>query len=323
MRRLWELLGLLFVFLFSSPVWAAPLTFPDPDVQFPTLTSADIYNNYVEPGDMVVIVNYYMKYSTANLTLMTLTIDETFTGRILNAVGVELNNCAPYPYYSSGYEHGIYSMYFSAATAPAWGAALTVQLVGNAIITWTGGPNPPLASTASINWHSTTTTAATSLLLGAAVLQWATNLSNFWAVALVSQTADGTKLSSYGDQYFTNAIPSLRSACPQIYTAGVQVLEPVEDISANTTIPHPYDAVWPWDVTDSNIKGAMFGIGSLLVLYFIGMKAGRMDLGAFACLILVPVGIRLGMIADTIGILIAIICALILGFTLILQRGAT
>lgn len=321
MRRLWRMLGVLgcMGLAVASPVFAA-LTFPDPDVHYPSISSVDVYNNYLELNDQLYVVNYWMQYSSANLTLMTESIDQTFTGRVLES-GAEQGNVAPYPYYASGYHKGVFAIYFPAAIAPTWGSAnISVQLNGNPIITWTGGPNPPTVSTASLSWHSTATVAATSLLLGAGVIQWATNLSNAWAVALTTQTAGGVKLSSYGDQYFSNAIPSLRSACPQIYTAGVVVLQPTTFL--DTPPPSPTASVWPWDLGGSNVRGAIFALFLIGAIYFIGMKAGRMDLGMFACIVLVPIGIRLGMIDVTIGILIAITCALVLGFTLILQRGA-
>ena len=80
---------------------------------------------------------------------------------------------------------------------------------------------PPYATTSTLNWHATSTSAATKLLLGSNIISIANTLSDYWSVALTTETAAGTLLSSYGEQYFTNAILNLRTMCPSIFSGGI------------------------------------------------------------------------------------------------------
>jgi hypothetical protein len=315
--------------LSSSPV-EATTPIPWPDTTNVTIESAHIYKNYLELGDVLVVVRYYMKWAAA--TQPTLTIDQTFIGETMNGT-IELANIAPYSYYSNGYNHGVFSMYFTAAQAAAlivWGDPYAVTMIGNPTLSWTlgGVPNaPPYVSSVTLTWHNTASISATSLLLGANVVSWATTLSNQWVVALTTTTPSGAKLSSYGDQYFTNTIPNLRAACPQIFTAGSSVPTFVE----STGVPTPYtvnsSASWPFPagvLGDTNWRAFGYMLVCVgLLAYGVGLVAHRFDLGTLVAVVTIPVGAKLGAISVTFVVMLVMLCIVALLFELVLQHGAT
>jgi hypothetical protein len=196
---------------------------------------------------------------------------------------------------------------------------------------WINGLPPPFTSSVSITWHATTTIGATSLLLGANVISWATTLSNYWAVALTTNTSDGFKLSTYGDQYFTNAIPNLRTACPQIFLSGSSIPSNVEPASYSTPYKTALENSWPFDtaglatwfgLNDDVFKAGLFFLIFGMIAFFIGARARRFDVGMFVVLVAIPIGARLGWISLTLAILAGVFCAFALLFAVIFQRGA-
>jgi len=207
-------LALMLLLSLASPV----LAIANPD-SGPTIEQVDVYRHCLESDDMLVVVQYFVDYTVNPAE----TINQAFLGRLIAADGVTvLANVAPYSYYDKGYDHGVYAVYLGAVEAAGhWGTACTISFEGNPTLAWPG--DPPKVTTPTLNWHATTTSQATELLLGSNVLTIANTLSDYWGIAwaLVTETVEGTKLSSFGDQYFTNAIPYLREMVPNIFLGGI------------------------------------------------------------------------------------------------------
>lgn len=194
---------------------------------------------------------------------------------------------------------------------------------------WLNGnsPTPTSLPFATIFWHTSPDTTTTSNVLALNVITWAEALSNQWNIALTTQTASGSILSNYGDAYFSNAIPGLRNAVPQIYLAGTNVIQPTyTPISA--TVPATVNNFWPWAGTVGEAGPVMKGfffflIGGAIILGTMFMT-GRTDLGIMIVgMVWLPVGVRIGLMSMGVGFVIGIICLLVLLFTLVLNRGAT
>ena len=81
---------------------------------------------------------------------------------------------------------------------------------------------PPSTNTPTIAWRATTTQAATELLLTTNMRNVARNLSDYWSYPLLVDTASGSKLSSYGEDYFTAAIPNLRIMAPDLFSGSIE-----------------------------------------------------------------------------------------------------
>lgn len=317
MRKILCLVGafvLLAMLLFPVVVLAA---YAHPDIAGPSILSIDIYNNYLEPDDMLVVAKYRISYTTEPA----LSANELYIGRILDPSLTELGVASPYAYYNDGYDYGFFAIYFDTASAPTWAAVDTVNIGGNPLETWSP-TTPPTGSLSTISWHSTSTVAATSSLLSANVLSWADSLGTQWSVSLVSTTPAGAKLTTYGDQYFSTVIPSLRTACPLIYSASTQTIEITEPTSYNTPDADTLDSSWPWQ-TSSSMKLLMIVAIAGIMIYVVGILFGRVDIAIGLVLLTVPLGARIGIVSTGTVLAIVVICCLIIGFSLIIQRGAT
>jgi hypothetical protein len=311
MKKILVLLVLLLAVL-PSTAFAA---YAHPDLAGPLVLTVDIYNNYIELNDTLVVAKYQIDYTTNP----TMPFSDLYIGRLLDPLGADLGESNLYSYFDDGYDFGYFAIYFTAADAPAWGAADSVQLIGNPLVAWTPA-TPPSGSLSTISWHSTATLVATANLLGANVLSWAGSLGAQWSVALSQASPSGTVLTTYGDQYFSMVIPQLRYTCPSIYSASTEVITTIEPTSYNTPDSDILDTVWPWQ-TSSTYKLMMFMVLAMMMMYGF-MRIGRVDLGSGAVLLMIPIAARVGLISLGAAVSVAVVCVLILGFTVVLQRGA-
>lgn len=127
-RVLPALIAIIVLLIAALPVSAQV---PYPDIRF-TIDQIEVYANYLELGDQLYIITATID----NTDTPDLGVDQTYIVRLLNG-GVELGTATFYPYFDNGYSQGIASIYFSAATAPAWMGAYDVQVTGNPALDWT------------------------------------------------------------------------------------------------------------------------------------------------------------------------------------------
>jgi len=236
MRRLLVLpLVLLALIVLAAPVYA--INSPDSG---PFITRVDAYRHYLESDDLLVVARYNVPYATPPTEIIT----QAYLGRLMNGSTV-LASVLPYSYYNKGYGYGGFSMYLDAASATGlWEAALTIELRGSPTLSWT--PSVPSVVTSSINWRSTASATATQALMYSHLIAYAEDLSDYWSIALTSSTAAGTVLSTYGETYFTNVVPNLRTAVPSLFSAGVTT-PTYEDIEWQKTQSEAIKGTWPFD----------------------------------------------------------------------------
>lgn len=199
---------------------------------------------------------------------------------------------------------------------------------------WTNNNNnPPSVPSTSITWHTTTSQAATSLIITGMVLQWADTLSAAWNVALTTTGATGTILSTLGVQYFTNAIPGLASTAPNLFSSALtapimdQTYQPPDPtVAAVLEDESPIDTTgisnWLLGGHNTAFKALLFAGFYALLVGILGTATRRMDYAFFCMLPILPIGAALGGINIIIIIVITFLVALAAAFTIIVQRGA-
>ncbi len=173
----------------------------------PFIVQVDAYQNLDTIGDVLLLVRINIPYAVAP--------DEpsskAFIGRLLLA-GETVAETIPYAFYNSGYGYNTFALY--ASSGITWEAAYTINLSGSPTLEWTG--DIPNISTTTIDWHTSSSSALSQSLLASNILDWASSLTSYWSVVLLTTTAGGSVLSSYGVAYFTNVIPYLQTLCPAV-----------------------------------------------------------------------------------------------------------
>ena len=214
------LLSLLAVLLALAsilvPVPVLAIADPD-DIQ---IFSVYVYEDCLETGDVGVMVHYLIDYAA----LPTETATEAYMAIFLDTDGAtHLAAVAPYTYVDSGYGQGVIWIYFSASDVVTHGLDRTnlslyrVRLSGNPTVPsgWAG--DPPAISTVIDYWQETGDTA---VLVALRVLAMADHLELIWLLDLVESTPLGNKLTTLGEEYFTNVITDLRTIAPNAFAEG-------------------------------------------------------------------------------------------------------
>ena len=190
---------------------------------------------------------------------------------------------------------------------------------------WTNasGNVGPINTVASLNWYSTGSTSITSTLLGALVTSQANLIGNAWSTALTQSTPNGTKLSAYGEQYFTNVVPYLRQICPQIFTASISAPVIVHPTAYVTPGAVTAAGSWPFPQMDTYVRGFLFLFVAAIIVMLIGGVTGRPDFGLFVVAGSAVVATRYGILPMALGITFIVLAAAALLFVVIAQRGVT
>lgn len=220
------------IFMLALPVYA--ISGPDSG---PFLTRIDIYRHALVDDDMLVVARYNLPYTVPPDE----TISEAYIGRFMDGSD-ELGRISPYSYYNSGYGTGLFSIYLDADSAPTWEGSYAVELNGSPTLSWS--PSIPTVTTTTLNWRSTASSSATEALLYAHLIAYAEELSDDWSLALTTSTTSGMVFSSYGEAYFTNAIPELRSMSSSLFSSSVDTVG-VEDVNWQPDRP----SAWPFNWT--------------------------------------------------------------------------
>jgi hypothetical protein len=320
-------IAIVCLLLLASPA----LAIADPDTG-PNILAVDAYQYCLEPGDMLFIVEYQISYAV----LPTETIAEAFIGRVLDG-GVEVpgGHTSPYAYYNKGYDTAIFAIYFSSGTAPTWSGVESVGIIGNPTIGW--GGVVPSSYTSTISWHTSATNALTQILVGSKVLGYASSLGNLWSLTLSQTTTAGTSvLTSYGQQYFTTAVPFLPQIAPNIYPASIiaptytdKAPGPLSylDVLLHRWDPYidPYFIGWA-DWTGFNlgtVKAAAWCLPILIIGWFMSKGIGDPRPIPGLLLFAVPFGALVGMLTPVIAIVLAFVSALLFGILFAWGRSSS
>ncbi len=194
---------------FPLPVLATVITNPDSI----SINAVYAYHNLATVGDQLYLIDYNINYVSPPST----PANSNFLFRLNTAGGISLAVATPYPYYNNGYGRGVVAFYFSSG-APTWGDALTVQLSGNPLRTWTSGV-PSVSSSISF-WSISTTQAASQAELATRVLELALSIGTDWGgMLLASAAVIGTTLTTVGQTYFCAVIPNLQQMAPAAFSS--------------------------------------------------------------------------------------------------------
>lgn len=257
-----------------------PLTvFADPDdPDGISILAFYVNRNLIETGDWLIYIRYNVDYTIAGIPDDP--IDENYFFKLMNGA-VELGYILPYPYNDKGYNVGIASWYFDAATVT------TLGLIWNTEYTIRIDQNPARFITTPITYPFTlpssaytalTTTEDNRVQLSERIIAQAGILENEWGLTLLSEQDTGTVLASAGETYFRNAIKGSQVMAPDAF-----FLQSVEiDTSARvwgTDLSDDYKArfwgadgiegtpddswIWTWGVVPSS---DLLNIPSLLLI---------------------------------------------------------
>lgn len=214
------LLAIVFLLSLSIPVLAIDV----PDLIY-QINQVYVYRNCLETGDQLYLIDYMITYTVNPAENIT----EAFLFRLMNGA-VELGSVAPYSYYNDGYDRGVASIYFSAADAPAWNGAYSMQLAGNPALVW--NPATPSTSMSPFGLWADNPIGTTQTLLASRVLWLADQMELAWSVDMIETLSSGNALTTYGEAYFTNVIENLRLMAPLAFSG--QSIQPEVETTAFT-----------------------------------------------------------------------------------------
>lgn len=252
---------------FVSPVFAT--------IALPTtiaVTQVDVFQGCLEATDQLYFITYTVDYGGSNPATP---ISDNYLVRLMNGAS-ELRAVAPFAYYDDGYGKGAAAIYFSAADVASKGmtwnnAGYSINLEGNPSVSWTGGVPPKVTSTVFDNWY-----ASKGGYLSGTILAVASALEITWSVDLVQTTGNGTTLTTYGEDYFTNVIPNLAQMAPDIFEgSGSQAPIPGNRTHTQTYLTQLKN-MWVGTHFDFSSGAPMLGIpasfiGAGLWLVFMGL----------------------------------------------------
>ena len=216
MKTLIKLLFLIVITLAIALSFVTPaFAIANPDTL--QIDAVYVYRNLKEYGDQLYLIEYYCHYAS----IPTETVTTAFAVNLYDIDGVTvLGADSPYAYYRKGYDIGYASIYFTAAQASSltWGAAYTVKMEG-VIPPFVVSPS---STAKTIDYWSTNTSPWEGHKeLAARIIYSAYILNSSWSITsaqyLTQETTAGTKLSTYGEAYFTNVIANAKIMASQAF----------------------------------------------------------------------------------------------------------
>jgi hypothetical protein len=304
-----------------------------------SIDDVDGYTGILEAGDLLIVAEYDINYGTAIPT--DFDANAAFIFSLETSTGsVEAVN-APYAYNESGYNKGVVSLYISSASRDAAGFTwpfsddgMVVRLKGNPTVFTTIPAASPLTLTGT-HFQSTDDATTNKNALTTRVVQAAGTLEQAWALLLLNSS---NLLNDTGADYFTRAIPGLRSMAPAAFAISTE--------SPNFGTPVPTPGGYASTVTGRYATSTIFGtatttqttFGSLendtgvpaqvwkgllflvAVVAFVGFAAVRLGGGAatgaigFSAIVGLPVAVDQGFVAWAFG---ALIIAMLVTFGLV------
>ena len=179
------------------------------------IVSARAYGAVIETGDILVVVHYDIDYTS----VPTETASQAYLGYYsdVSATPTQRISTAPFVYVRSGYGQGVMSLYLSVANVSSWG------------ITWGDSDNAQIAGNPAyfaspqvlnraIEWRIQTASASTLEGDLRGIANTLETQSEWSGADLIS----GGNLTTTGEDYFTNAIPNLRSMAPDLFTGSLE-----------------------------------------------------------------------------------------------------
>jgi len=194
------------------------------------------YTSVEASGDALFVVHYHVTYTVAPAEA----ISEGWVGRILDVGGAgQLSSVAPQStgiIPNNGYDHGIYSFYFTTAPVPT--GTLTITLEGNPSLV----PTPTGIITTSIENRAASDLVGDMRLL-------AVHFEQFWeatpAVEVITFSDGVGRFTDDGGNYFIGAIPNLVNYAPTLFSLGFIQPDPAAHLDpVDTTFQTARDSFW-------------------------------------------------------------------------------
>jgi len=212
-----------------------------------TIDNAFALQSVLEEGDEFFIGMFTLNYATpANAPM---SVGEAYLGSIkYNAISI--GTVVPNSFFkvtgTSVTAEWFYAVYLTAAEVDAydiffggggmWANPLnfSMQIVGNPTLTWAGGAPPLPQSTSSfgtISFNANTDVATTTPIATNLIRYLARYYEDKWGPSYILwQEIGGTiKLTSTGENYFTQSITSLRIMCPDVFADSLSVADMTDE----------------------------------------------------------------------------------------------
>lgn len=302
----------------SSAVVAAPIATPSTL----TIDQLEVYRNALELNDQLYLISYTIEYG-ANPSE---TAYEAFLIRLMNGA-TELASIPCAEYFDDGYDSHVVSIYFDAASAPAWSGAYTVYLQGNPALAWVAGTPPSVSNSTFSLWYDGGLVSETTERLTTRLRAVGTDLERDWGgtTDLVETIAKGVVLTTDGEEYFTSVITRLRDMCPDLFAEVTVPIDYTEETYTQTyantlanrllgTIFDTTNAATPFNLSRMWFNSLVWVFLVMAPVMFVVVKASNSFRPAMlAGTVLVPVGA----LAGFVPLLAAVGFTFILGLVII------
>jgi len=306
-------ISLAIILLLFLPSIALAINSPD-SLQ---INSVFCYQHCLETDDQLYLVQYTIYYAPEGeeSTNPDENVTEAYLVRFMDGAA-ELKSVAPYAYYDDGYGDGTAAIYFSASdpNLPTWEGAYTIKLEGNPTLAW--DPDIPSTSVSAFDlWSSSASITETQDELTARILYLADQLELEWGISMIDTTGTGSYLSSYGEAYFTSAIPNIKAMAPSAFAGSStepdwSAKDPVTDYAEDrahstdgTLLDVTAIAEW-WGVSRMWVSSLLFVCGAAFILYTMLSPNGNYKPLVFLSIPLFIAGGYLGMIPLLLTVLI-------------------
>lgn len=246
--------ALLWSLLFIAPVFAID------DPTSIAITDIAAYDSVLESGDLLVIVEYDLEYSS----LPDEVISDAFLGRFL-IDSTEVKSIEPFAFNDKGYGIGIFSLYWTSAEKETDSIEFDNPSAEDYKVTFQGKPGVftgtvPSITSPSITWKDTSDTLG---LLSTDIQTFAYAFENNdgWNddpdfADLIESPGGVVQLTSSGigsgEEYFSNAVTQLQAMIPGIFSSGTSRPDFSEAIP-NTDLADSVNTFW-----DNNWVGVHF-----------------------------------------------------------------
>ncbi len=229
-KKLSVTLLLVIAVMLLSPISVSAIL--NPDAGSPQIRAVEAFHHLLEQNDCGFLVDYYCQYTA----IPPEGINESFIVAVLNTAGTaQIRAVAPFlSTHLKGYWRGVAWVYFNAADAATlitWGGTHAIRFFGNPTIP-SGWPGAPPSTDSGISvWSASTTIPMTQSEFTGRVLYYALELENAWGTPatwdMITDIAGGSALGPYGETYFSNVIPNLRTIAPLAFAGATTAPETV------------------------------------------------------------------------------------------------
>lgn len=320
----------------AVPVYAqTPTPFPTPSgALLANPANAFVYRSLIEPNDYLLVFQYSLAYNPAPTGVPA---SQTFLARLFNPSGVQVgaNTLTATGHPELGYITGVGSIYISAASAPTWECACTLEIDANPGINGLQAiPSTQYILQAS-DYEVSSAQADNQVALGNWVLARAGEIQGELSPVQTWTTSGqlGTQLTLAGTTYFSSAIPGLYSMAPDIFQTKtiLPTVVPATISGAYATALAQNDNIigTPLQETASAWGLSKFELGFFLAVIFLIMCIGlsvKLNGSPTAGAILAGISIFLmapviGFLSLTITLVIGLFLIIIMAAALFLMRG--